>query len=89
MNKIDQDPNKRSAVMRILFFFFNKGFVRKAFLETQRDLAMTSLKITAVSCGLMGILAIIFQVFIIFSRNVDKILVGTGSNKNMELMMRG
>ena len=50
---------------------------------------MTSVAITSISCGVMGILALAYQVFIIYARNMEKVVIGAGASKNLEKMMRG
>ena len=50
---------------------------------------MSSVAITSISCGVMGILALVYQVFIIYARNMEKVVIGAGASKNLERMMRG
>jgi hypothetical protein len=49
----------------------------------------TSVNTTAITAGIIGLLALVFQGSIISVRSSDKILIGSGGNKDLEMMSRG
>jgi hypothetical protein len=49
----------------------------------------TSVNTTAITAGIIGLLALVFQGSIISLRSSDKILIGSGGNKDLEMMSRG
>jgi uncharacterized membrane protein YecN with MAPEG domain len=49
----------------------------------------TSVNTTAITAGIIGLLALVFQGSIISVRTSDKILLGSGGNKDLEMMSRG
>ncbi|KAJ1412336.1 hypothetical protein B484DRAFT_455364 [Ochromonadaceae sp. CCMP2298] len=51
--------------------------------------AVPILKVTAVTCGVLGLLHMTFIMMIVHIRRSEKILVGSGANKALEFMMRG